>query len=226
MASRRKAGELIRAGRVAVNGITVTDPGMQVGPDDDVRVDGRPVKPEEPWALALHKPPGYLSTVSDPRGRPTVLDLIRPLDRRLYPVGRLDADSEGLLLLTNDGWLTQLLTHPRHAVPKIYRVQVHRRPEPHELDRLRHGVRLSDGPTLPAEVEMEEERWLRITIREGRNRQVRRMCAAVGLDVKRLIRIAIDGVELGDLPPGASRPLRPDEVARLRLAAGEAARVT
>jgi 23S rRNA pseudouridine2605 synthase len=219
VASRRRAEDLIRGGRVAVNGRTVTDPAARVAAGDEVRVDGRPVVPEAPVVLALHKPAGYVSTARDPQGRPTVLDLVPAAGRRLYPVGRLDATSEGLLLLTNDGDLTQLLTHPRHGLPKTYRVRVDRTPGADALERLRRGVRLADGPTRPADVELEGDRWLRITIREGRHRQVRRMCAAVGLDVERLIRVAVDGLELGGLPPGACRALTAEEVEMLRRAA-------
>jgi pseudouridine synthase len=184
-----------------------------------VAVDGRPVAPPAPVVLAVHKPAGYVSTVRDPRGRPTVVALVPDRWGRLYPVGRLDADSEGLLLLTNDGDLTFLLTHPRHAVPRVYRVQVRPAPEPGQLRRLAEGVLLADGPTRPAAVRREGADWLRLTLREGRNRQVRRMCAAVGLEVLRLQRVAIGPVRLDGLRPGAWRRLAAGEVAALREAA-------
>lgn len=223
VASRRRAEGLITAGRVTVNGRVVTTPVFNVDPDrDTVTVDGRPVRPERKVYLMLHKPPGYLSTVSDPQGRPTVLDLV-PRIGRLYPVGRLDADSEGLLLLTNDGELTVLLTHPRYHVPKTYRVWVAGIPNQEDLGRLTRGVVLEDGPTAPARVRLVRagrgEAVLEITLFEGRKRQIRRMCEAIGHPVRRLVRVGLGPLRLGDLPPGRWRELRPDEVAALRRAA-------
>jgi 23S rRNA pseudouridine2605 synthase len=225
IASRREAEQLILAGRVAVDGQTVTTLGAQADPTRQrITVDGRPLAPtKEPVYWLLHKPRGYLSTTRDPQGRPTVLDLV-PRGLRLYPVGRLDADSEGLLLLTNDGPLTHALTHPSSQVAKEYHVQVDRRIEPAELDRLRRGVTLDDGSMARAEVDVLRRappgRWLRFVLREGRKRQIRRMCAALGLAVVQLCRVRFDGVALGALPPGHYRPLAADEVARLRIAAG------
>ncbi|MBC7104760.1 MAG: rRNA pseudouridine synthase [Firmicutes bacterium] len=222
VASRRRAEAVIAAGRVAVNGTVVTTPAFTVDPERDrVTVDGRPVHPEPRVYLMLNKPPGYVSTVSDPRGRPTVLDLV-PRVGRLYPVGRLDADSEGLLLLTNDGELSLLLTHPRYGVPKTYRVWVAGVPDRGTLTRLARGVELEDGPTAPARVRLVRAgragSVLEVTLREGRKRQIRRMCAAVGHPVLRLVRVGLGPVNLGALPPGRWRELRPEEVAALRRA--------
>lgn len=220
VASRRRAEGLISAGRVAVNGRVVTGPAFNVDPDRDlVTVDGEVVRPEPKVYLMLHKPPGYVSTVSDTHGRPTVIDLV-PRMARLYPVGRLDADSEGLLLLTNDGELTMLLTHPRYHVPRTYRVWVAGIPTGTELERLARGVALEDGPTAPARVRLVRavrgEAVLEMTLFEGRKRQVRRMCEAIGHPVRRLLRVGLGPLHLGDLPPGRWRELRPDEVAVLR----------
>jgi len=223
VASRRRAEGLIATGRVAVNGVVVTTPAFNVDPERDrVTVDGKPVGPEPRVYLVLNKPPGYVSTVSDPHGRPTVLDLV-PRIGRLYPVGRLDADSEGLLLLTNDGELTVLLTHPRYHVPKTYRVWVAGVPDRSALTRLARGVELEDGPTAPARVRMVRAgrggAVLEFTLYEGRKRQVRRMCAAVGHPVRRLVRVGLGPLSLGDLPPGRWRELTSGEVAALRRAA-------
>ncbi|MBI4495292.1 MAG: rRNA pseudouridine synthase [Chloroflexi bacterium] len=226
VASRRAAEELIRAGRVAVNGQVVTEMGVQVEPRlDRVAVDGRPIAQPEPlFYLALHKPRGYVATVRDELGRPTVMDLLHA-PARLYPVGRLDADSEGLLLLTNDGELAHRLTHPSHLVDKEYHVLVAGALPEAALRTLRLGVQLEDGVTAPATVERlrredDGATWLRIVLHEGRKRQIRRMVQAVGGRVLRLIRVRIDGIQLGGLEPGQSRPLADDEVARLRHQVG------
>lgn len=222
VASRRRAEELIRAGRVTVNGAVTTEPGTRVDPRrDEVRVDGRLLRGPEPLVyIALHKPAGVVSTARDPRGRRTVLDLVPDLGVRLYPVGRLDYDSSGLILLTNDGDLALRLTHPRHGAEKVYRVRVEGHPDAAALDRLRRGVRLSDGVTAPAKVrEVGRDAagsTLEVVLREGRNRQLRRMCAAVGHPVHALVRVGEAGLALGDLPPGAWRRLTEAEVARLR----------
>ncbi|HVB10333.1 MAG TPA: pseudouridine synthase [Bacillota bacterium] len=218
VASRRRSEEIVRAGRVMVNGEQVLDPARPVEAGRDrIEVDGSAVAPPaETVVIALYKPRGHVTTASDPQGRPTVLDLAPAGYGRLHPVGRLDADSEGLLLLTNDGDLTFALTHPRHEVEKRYDVWCSPPPGPEAIDRLRAGVRLSDGLARPAAVEAGEGPWLRITLREGRNREVRRLCAAVGLDVRRLRRVAVGPLGLGDLTPGGWRQLQPDEVAALR----------
>lgn len=223
VASRRAAEQLIREGRVAVNDRRVTEMGLKVDPGRDrITVDGRPIAPSEPRFYAvLHKPRGYLSTARDERGRPTVLELL-PRVGRVYPVGRLDLDSEGLLLITNDGELTHRLLHPSHHVEREYHVLVAGRLSAEALDMLRHGVLLEDGVTAPAEVDRlrPEGRgeWLRVVLREGRKRQIRRMLAAVGGRVQRLVRVRIDGVALGDLPPGRWRTLTPREIERLTRA--------
>jgi len=226
--SRRACEEIIRQGRVQVNGRVVTEMGIKVDPHrDEIRVDGAPLSgPEEKVYLILHKPPGYISTVHDPWGRPTVLDLV-PHRRRLYPVGRLDAESEGLLLLTNDGQLTHRLTHPRYEHEKEYLVLVEGHPSKTVLSQLRRGVNLEEGRTAPAEVSRASRKegletppgatWLRMVIHEGRKRQIRRMCAVVGHPVQRLIRVRMGSIELGDLPVGGYRSLSAKEIRRLRL---------
>jgi pseudouridine synthase len=224
LGSRRACEEIIRAGRVTVNGQTVTTPGAQAGPDDDIRVDGRPLRrPGEHVYLALNKPPGYVTTRTDPQGRPTVMDLAPPeLRARVFPVGRLDQDTSGLLLLTDDGELAQRLTHPSHHVPKEYLADVEGTPSESALRRLRSGIELEDGPTRPAEVMLVAtgggESRLRITLAEGRNRQVRRMCAAIGHPVRRLKRVAFGPLGLGELSLGEVRPLTVGQVHALRAA--------
>jgi pseudouridine synthase len=208
-----------------VNGEVVSLAGSKVDPHHDrVEVDGRPVGlPSEHVYLLLNKPVGYVSTVRDPRGRPTVMDLI-PGTARLYPVGRLDKDSEGLLLLTNDGELTQRLTHPRYEHEKEYHVLVEGQPTAAALQRLRQGVELEDGLTWPAQVTSLRREgdgsWLRFVIHEGRKRQLRRMCTAVGHPVRRLVRVRIGPLTLGRLTPGQYRPLTAEELAQLRQRAG------
>ena len=214
VASRRRAEEMIRAGRVTVGGDVVTDPARDAGADDEVAVDGEPVTPEPREVWALHKPAGVVSTAREPGPRRAVTELVDS-ERRLYPIGRLDADSTGLLLLSNDGELANRLTHPRYGVRKTYRVELRRPPAERELDVLRRGVRLEDGPTAPAVVERTGEREIEITIREGRKRQVRRMAEAVGNDVLALRRVRIGPLELGSLASGQARRLSEDEVAAL-----------
>jgi 23S rRNA pseudouridine2605 synthase len=221
VASRRKCEELIAAGRVKVNGQTVSRPGSKVDPEHDhVELDGRLVElPKRHVYLLLNKPAGYVSTARDPQGRPTVVDLVTQA-QRLYPVGRLDRDSEGLLLLTDDGDLTQRLTHPSYEHEKEYKVLVEGRPTQHALQLLRAGVDLEDGLTCPAEVAIigsdAAGTWLRFVIHEGRKRQLRRMCDAVGHPIRRLLRVRMGPLTLGDLLPGQYRPLTAQERTQLR----------
>lgn len=220
VASRRAVEAMIVAGRVAVNDQVVHDLGRRVLPTDRLAVDGTPIgRAERLVHLALYKPTGYVSTVRDPEGRPTVLDLV-PRRVRLYPVGRLDWDTEGLLLLTNDGALANRLTHPRFGVEKEYFALVAGYPNEVALRRLREGVALTDGTTAPAKVErVRQDRegiWLSITIHEGRNRQVRRMFEAIDHPAQRLVRVRVGPIHLGGLDPGQSRPLTRAEVNALR----------
>lgn len=192
----------------------MTDPARDVGAGDDVRVDGSPVgeEPREVWVV--NKPAGVVSTAREPGKRPAVVSLVDST-ARLYPVGRLDADSTGLLLLTNDGELANRLTHPRYGVAKAYRVELRRPPADADLRRLASGVELDDGPTAPAGVHRLGEREIEIVLREGRNRQVRRMAEAVGNRVTALRRVRFGSIELGSLPPGGARRLAEDDIARL-----------
>ncbi len=219
VASRRAAETLIIAGRVRVDGELVRDPARDVDERHRVEVDGQPLGGPEPRVVyAVHKPVGVLSTARDTHGRPTVVGLIPEERRRLYPVGRLDADSSGLILLTNDGALSQRLTHPRYEVPRTYRVRLAGGPVGEQaLRSLRAGVTLEDGPTAPAQVRRVGSGGdeLEITIREGRNRQVRRMCEAVGHAVLALRRIAFGPLRLGTLQPGAYRRLGEAELRKL-----------
>src|SRR5688572_14541317 len=222
VASRRAAEQLVFAGRVTVGGEVVRDPARDVEEGDAVAVDGRGVSLERRHVVyALNKPAGYVSTAKDPQGRPTVVSLIDSRER-LYPVGRLDADTTGLLLLTNDGELAHRLTHPSFEVPRVYRVQVRNAPirEP-ALRRLREGVVLDDGKTAPAEVRRLTPDRLEIVLHEGRKRQVRRMCEAVGHRVATLERVAFGPLRLGDLPLGRHRLLKAAEVEQLRRAAAK-----
>ncbi len=214
VASRRAAEEVVAEGRVTIDGETVTDPARDVTDDTEVRVDGRSVAAEQAETWLLNKPASVVSTAREPGRRRAVTDLIES-PARLYPVGRLDADSTGLILLTNDGELANRLTHPRYEVPKTYRAELRRPPAEDELERLRRGVELEDGPTAPARVERIGEREIEITIHEGRNRQVRRMAEAVGNEVVRLERVRLGSLELGELRPGEARRLTDEEVGRL-----------
>ena len=218
VASRRSAEAMIAAGRVSVDGEVVDDPARDVGQGSGVAVDGRPVEGPEPRVLfALNKPVGVVSSARDTHGRPTVVALVPTAGLRLYPVGRLDADSSGLILLTNDGELANRLTHPRFAVAKTYRARLGGGPvRAAALNALRRGVQLEDGPTAPALVRRLRADEIELTIREGRNRQVRRMCAAVGHPVAELQRVAFGPVRLGELAPGEHRRLREAEVEQLR----------
>jgi 23S rRNA pseudouridine2605 synthase len=214
VASRRRAEELIAAGRVAVGGETVTDPATDVDGSSGVEVDGRPVAPEPREIWMVNKPPGVVSTAREPGRRPAVVELVDSA-RRLYPVGRLDADSTGLILLTNDGELANRLTHPRHGIERSYRVRLRHPATQWQLRRLRRGVELADGQTAPARVRSVSSRVVEVTISEGRNRQLRRMVEAVGNQVASLARIRFGSLELGALPEGKARRLRRPEVKRL-----------
>jgi 23S rRNA pseudouridine2605 synthase len=221
VASRRSSERLIVDGRVRVNGTLVRELGTSVDADhDQVEVDRRPVRPSATHTyLALNKPVGVVSTASDPQGRPTVVELVDQ-PSRVYPVGRLDADSEGLLLLTDDGDLAMRLTHPRYGVEKEYRALVRGTVDGETLTRLSAGVMLDDRPTAPAGFQIAERdgdaTWLRVTIHEGRNRQIRRMAEAVGLEVVRLVRVRIGPLRLERLASGAWRSLSTTEVDALR----------
>lgn len=228
VASRRAAEQLIADGRVTVNGQAVREPGTRADPAaDDVRVDGRRVgRTPRPRYLMVHKPPGYVTTRSDPHHRKTVLDLIPGVREYVYPVGRLDYESEGLVLLTNDGELAAVLMHPRHGVPRVYEVTVRGIPSPAQLRRLSAGIAVDGRRTEPARVRMlprradrREDVEVRVVLREGRNRQVRRMFDAIGHPVRRLRRTHIGPIALRGLKPGAARALTAAEVEALRKAA-------
>ena len=224
--SRRKAEGLILQGRVSVNGHIVRELGTKaVLGKDEIRVDGKIIKPEtEKLVLALFKPKRCVTTLKDPQGRATVADFVNKFPMRLYPIGRLDYDAEGLLLLTNDGELAHRLQHPRYKVPKTYLVKVRGHPPTEALARLQQGVNLEDGITAPAELKVMEDdqkaTWLSLTLREGRKHQVKRMCAAVGHPVLRLRRTKIGPIELDDLRPGEFRRLKSREVRSLRAKVG------
>lgn len=220
--SRRGAEEMIIAGRVAVNGVTVTELGAKADPDrDHITLDGRKVAAAVAGVyLLLYKPAGYMTTLKDPEGRPLVTDLLKDVRERVYPVGRLDYNTEGLLLLTNDGAWANALAHPRHEVDKGYHVRVRGKVAEEQLRRLAAGVDLEDGRTAPAAVSLVKESdsntWISITIHEGRYRQVRRMCEAVGLSVVRLKRVSYAFLDLKGLKPGEFRTLSLSEVEGLR----------
>ena len=219
VASRRAAERLIADGRVSVGGAVETNPATDVDVTSRVAVDDELVEPEPREVHVLNKPAGVVSTAHDTHGRPTVVDLVRSA-RRLYPVGRLDADSTGLILLTNDGELADLLTHPRYGVDKVYRAKVQPgRLSPRSLEALREGVVLDDGRTAPAKARQVGQGVVEITLREGRKRQVRRMCEAVGHRVVELERVAFGPLGLRGLDRGKSRRLNGAEVERLRRAA-------
>jgi len=212
-----------------VNGETVTRLGTTAEPRNDrILVDGRPLSfPRSRLYILLHKPVGVVCTLKDPEGRQTIRDLIKPVRERVYPVGRLDYDSSGLLLLTNDGELTEHLLHPRYQIPRTYHAKVVGTPSPETLQRLRNGVRLNGGAvTSPAKVEIlrtsDRKTWVEITLREGKNREVRRMCEAVGHRVEKLIRVRFGPLGLGDLPSGAYRLLTAREVRALQRYADRA----
>ena len=220
VASRRKADDLIKAGRVLVNG----EPGQLntfVEATDRVEVDGREVAKQKLAHLLLHKPAGVVTTAHDPQGRPTVVQLV-PNEPRVVPVGRLDADTTGALLLTNDGALAHRLAHPRYGVEKVYEVEVEGEPDDDVVRRLADGVQLEDGLTAPARARRLRRNRIELTLHEGRNRQVKRMLEAVGHRVTRLHRSAYAGLTLEGLEPGAWRELEPSEIERLRTEPGPA----
>lgn len=222
VASRRKAELMLLAGRIKVNGAVVTELGTKADPEKDrIEVDGRPLAHiGERVYVALHKPAGYVTTASDPQGRPTVLDLVSGVKERVYPVGRLDFHTSGLLLLTNDGDFAHTMMHPRHEMPKHYLCHVSGSPGPQALRTLATGVMLEDGLTAPARVRLAgkvgDDALLEVVIHEGRNRQVRRMLEAVGHEVRNLIRTRIGHLALGGLTTGQWRYLKEDEVEGLR----------
>jgi 23S rRNA pseudouridine2605 synthase len=216
VASRRGADELIKAGRVLVNG----EPGQLntfVEAGDTVELDGKPLAPQRLAYLLLHKPAGVVTTVHDPHGRPTVVELV-PREPRVVPVGRLDADTTGALLLTNDGELAHRLAHPRYEVEKLYEAEVDGTPDAAALRRLEQGVDLDDGPTAPARARRLGPHRVELAIHEGRKHQVKRMLEAVGHPVRRLHRSRYAGLDLGGLEPGSWRELTQDEVETLRAA--------
>ena len=222
VASRRTCEEIIASGRVMINGKTVLTPGTTLDPTKDrVKVDGRILKnPEKPVYILLYKPRGYLSTVSDPSGRKKATDLIPEVTERVFPVGRLDYDSEGLLLMTNDGALTHRLTHPSHPIPKTYRVRVKGIPESRDIEKLSKGILLDDGMTAPAQIEFidlkDGNALFEIILHEGKNRQIRRMFEKIGHEVIRLKRTKVGTLSLGDLKAGQYRHLQDSEVRRLK----------
>lgn len=222
VASRRAAEDLIVRGKVRVNGKTVRELGTVVSTDDRIDVSGTPVKlASEPAYLLMHKPAGVMTTMRDPQGRRTVADIIPKGVPRVVPVGRLDYDTSGVLLLTNDGELAAALTHPRHGVPRVYEARVAGVPDERDLHRLRKGITIEGRRTLPAVVEVivpKAPALLRVTIREGRNRQVRKMLEAIGHPVDRLTRVAIGPIKDDRLKPGRWRDLSEAEVRRLRAA--------
>jgi len=227
VASRRKAEEIITAGRVTINGAVVTELGTKADPAaDKIAVDGKPLRvAERHLYLLLHKPKGYVTTVSDPEGRPTVMDLVGNVGARVYPVGRLDYASEGLLLLTNDGDLAQMLSKAGEHMPKTYYVKISGRPDERGIDRLRRGITitLEDGrrvKTAPAKIRLIENSanpWYEVVLIEGRNRQIRRMFQAVGFLVEKIRRVQFGPLRL-DVPNGKFRPLTENEVAQLKSA--------
>lgn len=227
VASRRRCEEIIAAGQVTVDGKVVTELGTKVDPEKSrIVFAGQPVRPSRGVTILLHKPRRVMTTTHDDRGRKTVMDLLPSIRERLYPVGRLDWDSEGLLLLTNDGDLANLLTHPRYGVPRTYHVRIKGDLTPAILEKLQRGVWLSEGKTGPIRVFIDKRfaggAVLKVTIREGMNREVRRVFAKFGLNVRRLKRTRVGPLGLGGLSSGQSRLLTPKEVEELRKAAREA----
>jgi 23S rRNA pseudouridine2605 synthase len=219
IASRRASEQLMLEGRVTVNGETIRALGTKADPADDIRVDGRRIKiPERHVYLLLNKPRGYVTTRSDPQKRPTVIDLVKGVREYVYPVGRLDYDSEGLLILTNDGDLAARLTHPRHEVPRVYEARVLGDPDAHDLSRLSKGIVIDGRRTEPAKVVSLGPGRLRITVHEGRNRQVRKMCEAIGHPVSELRRVSVGPIRDPKLKPGQWRELSAQEVDSLRRA--------
>jgi len=221
IASRRRAEELIIEGRVTVNG-RIAILGMKADPDrDHVKFDGKVIaRPEPKVYLILNKPRSVVTSLRDPEGRPTVKDYLKGVKYRVFPVGRLDYDSEGLLLLTNDGDFAQAILHPSKKIAKSYLVKVKGSPEEADIKKLRVGIKLEDGVTAPAKLQKirstENNIWLEITIHEGRKRQIRRMLEQIGHPVLKLKRIRINGIELGNLKPGEYRYLKPEEISKIK----------
>ncbi|HSJ31864.1 MAG TPA: pseudouridine synthase [Longimicrobiales bacterium] len=216
VASRRSSEELITGGRVSINGRIATELGVRVQPSDDVRVDGKRIRSAPPQWFALHKPRGYMSTRSDPQGRRTLYDLVPPPMRRLFYVGRLDFDSEGLVLLTNDGDTAHRLLHPRYGIDREYDVELKEQVDDAALEALRRGVQLDDGRARAHTVRRKGGRRVVLTLREGRKREVRRMFAELGYEVMRLRRVRYGPIRLGDLPAGEYRALDARELESLR----------
>lgn len=217
VASRRKSEEIIAEGRVKVNGEIVTAMGTKVDPQKDtIEVDGEEIEKEKKIYLKLYKPTGYVTTVKDPQGRKTVLDLIEGVDKRIYPAGRLDLDSSGLLLLTNDGDLTHKITHPSHELDKEYEVVINGQLNDQEIKQFKEGIDLQEGRTAPAEIKKVNEdsknTTYKVIIHEGMNRQIRRMFDVLGYKVVSLIRVRIGSITLGSLKPGEHKTLSREEV--------------
>ena len=215
IASRRGSDDLIKQGRVKIN----DEPGQlntYVHPGDRVEVDGQPVAPQQLTYVLLNKPAGTVTTASDPQGRPTVVQLVDEVPERIVPVGRLDADTTGALLLTNDGALAHRLAHPRYGVEKVYEAEVDGHPSAEAIRRLEAGIELDDGVTAPAQARVLQPSRIELTLHEGRKHQVKRMCLAIGHPVRRLHRARYAGLTLGGLEPGQWRELEPSEVKRLR----------
>lgn len=230
IASRRKAEEMILEGRVTVNRKAVTKLGAKADPEKDrITVDGREILPRilagPKIYIILNKPKGYISTVSDPEGRPTVISLVKKIKQRIFPVGRLDYDAEGVLLLTNDGELANKLIHPKYHIPKKYLVKVSDVPDQKDIAKLKKGVYLEDGRTAPAEAKFikatKTNSWIELTVYEGKNRLVKRMCFAIGHSVLKLQRTEFAGIKSGSLKPGDFRMLTMDEVERLKKIVSE-----
>jgi len=222
VASRRRGETLILAGRVSINGKVIRELGVKADPDrDQIMVDGKSIpRPSPKVYYLLHKPRGIITSLRDPEGRPTIKDLIPNIKVRVYPVGRLDYDAEGLMLLTNDGELALKLTHPRYEISRSYLVKVRGLLTPKEMDLLERGVMLVDGMSPPMEVKrvkmLKENSWLKVTVREGRNRVIKRTFEAINRPVLRLKRIRFASLTLEGLGPGNCRPLSPEEVKNLR----------
>lgn len=221
IASRRKAEEMIQEGRVRINGKVITELGIKADPTvDRIEVDGKQLEGESLITILMNKPRGVVCTLHDPEGRPTVLDFIKEIDARLFPVGRLDFATSGALLLTNDGQLSFALTHPKHNVEKVYLVKIEGAVSEAQLKKWREGVDIGDGVTQPAEVFKSEQdenfTWLHVTLREGKNRQIRRMADATGLTVKKLKRISVAGLTIDGIRIGRYRVLSPLEIKKLK----------
>jgi 23S rRNA pseudouridine2605 synthase len=230
LASRRSAETMIQNGRVRVNGKVVTELGAKADPRrDKIEVDGQRLSAEELVYIVLHKPRGCVATLSDPEGRPTIIDLIGNVGARVHPVGRLDYATSGVLLLTNDGDLTQALLHPKKKVPKTYVVKLDGSIDEAMLERWRTGLELEDGKTLPAEARLlrheQGKAWIEITLYQGKNQQIRRMAATTGYMAMRLARIAFAGIDHEGLRPGQWRPLSVDEMKKLKANYGEPKRI-